>query len=324
MTIELGCLKAYNTATLSSVRVKLRRTLRRLEFSEITATRMETVLADICRNINNTGQTATMTLSIDEKKKESVMAVAVEPATQQLAIAAAAAVFEYAEIEAYEPGKLRLCLHKKFADEISSFDLRTVEEIREGISRPTREELMEEISLKNEELSKNQQLLNAVLENIGSAVYAKDIQSRYIYVNHVWEAESGRKREEILGQKTTEIFPNKQGEKYVAEDMRVFESGEIIKCEDKLLDDLGNATYYLKTSVPMLRNGKIVGLCGMTTDITDRKQMEGELIEAKTIAESAAKSKADFMANMSHEIRTPMNAIIGMTYLLSNTQLNEK
>lgn len=49
-----------------------------------------------------------------------------------------------------------------------------------------------------------------------------------------------------------------------------------------------------------------------------------DLKEAKNIAEEAAQSKADFLANMSHEIRTPMNAIIGMTYLIQKTELNQK
>ena len=63
------------------------------------------------------------------------------------------------------------------------------------------------------------------------------------------------------------------------------------------------------------------GFVSTFTDITDRKRMELELVEAREAAEDAAKAKADFLATMSHEIRTPMNGVMSMAEILDQTRL---
>jgi hypothetical protein len=88
-------------------------------------------------------------------------------------------------------------------------------------------------------------------------------------------------------------------------------------------DGIRHDTIYRK-AVLTRRDGSVSGLLGTIIDITERKQAEAAVMQAKESAEAASRAKSDFLANMSHEIRTPMNGIIGMTDLALDTMMTEE
>ncbi len=81
---------------------------------------------------------------------------------------------------------------------------------------------------------------------------------------------------------------------------------------------------YVKEYLQCLKdeNNKPFKILGTIQDITEQREIELELIQAKNLAEQSVRIKEQFLANMSHEIRTPMNGIIGFANLLEDTKLD--
>jgi two-component system, sensor histidine kinase and response regulator len=179
-----------------------------------------------------------------------------------------------------------------------------------------------------ETLHAQQAILQSVIDHIPCAVFWKDRASVYLGCNTNSARDCGfASPAEVIGKTDYDLpWTKEQADLFIRCDREVMDSGQaFINIEEPQRRADGTQATLLTSKVPLRDSaGEVVGVLGIYTDITQRKQMETELRRAEEAAEAASRAKGEFLANVSHEIRTPMNGILGMTELTLETDLTSE
>lgn len=163
--------------------------------------------------------------------------------------------------------------------------------------------------------------LENVVKYAPGLIYCKDFNSTYQWCNDEFARLGGLEdREQVIGKTDYDLAWKERAQLYIDVDKRVMESGiPKLNHEEKITISDNSTIIVITNKVPLFdQNNNVVGLLGITIDITNQKGIEAELRMAKEKAEIANHAKTEFIANVSHDIRTPLTGIIGFSEYLKD------
>ena len=175
-------------------------------------------------------------------------------------------------------------------------------------------------------LRKNEAQLRSLVQTIPDLVWMKDLAGHYLAVNPAVERLVGKSEAEILGKTDYDLLPRERAEIQRAQDLEAIAKPAGMRTEEFLhfADGTHQGDYETIKTATLDAEGRVIGVLGISREITERKTLTASLRQAKEQAEAAAEAKSLFLANMSHEIRTPLNAVVGISELMQDVGDNPR
>ena len=169
------------------------------------------------------------------------------------------------------------------------------------------------------------QKLSKGIEQSPSTIVVTDAMGNIEYANPRFFEITGYTPEETIGQNPRILKSGEMSPESYKNMWKTISSGEVWRGEFHNRKKNGEL-FWESATITCIKNerGEITNYIAIKEDVSERKQMEADLIVAKERAEESDRLKSAFLANMSHEIRTPLNSIIGFSELLAYSDFDDQ
>ncbi|MGV3754502.1 MAG: PAS domain S-box protein [Verrucomicrobiota bacterium] len=141
--------------------------------------------------------------------------------------------------------------------------------------------------------------LLAFVENSPALIFIKDLEGRYLLVNSKFATAFGLKPEDIIGKLDQDFSTAEQMEQYRAHDRQLLANGQPIDCEELALFPDGTHCFMVSKFPLMDGSGKITGICGIATEMTERRRMEDALRQSEKRYRQLVETARDLIFTLS-------------------------
>jgi PAS domain S-box-containing protein len=135
-------------------------------------------------------------------------------------------------------------------------------------------------------LASDQELLHALLESSPDAIYFKDLHSRFVRVSRALAEKDGLQNpESLIGRTDFDRFASGHAQEAYFQEQEIIRTGQpVIAADEQMVWPDGRVRWASTTKMPLRdRNGQIVGTIGISRDITERRRLEDQLLQAQKI-----------------------------------------